>query len=81
MADVEIVLASHSDVLRVPTQVILDGNRVFVLEGGALSERRIETGISSWEFTEITSGLESGELVVLTVDREGVADGVAARAE
>ena len=30
------------------------------------------------EYTEITSGLAAGELVVLSVDREGVADGVPA---
>ena len=77
-ADVEIILATRENVLRVPTQVILDGTRVFVLDGAMLAERTIETGISSWEFTEVVAGLDAGELVVLTVDREGVADGVAA---
>ena len=75
-ADVEIIL-----VLRVPTQVILDGTRVIVLDGSMLAERTIETGISSWEFTEVVSGLAAGERVVLTVDREGVVDGAAAVAE
>ena len=80
-ADVEIILATRENVLRVPTQVILDGERVFVLDGATLDERTIETGISSWEFTEVVSGLDENELVVLTVDREGVADGVAAVVE
>ncbi len=77
-ADVEIILATRSNVLRVPTQVILDGTRVYVLDGGILNERSIETGISSWEYTEVVAGLEKGDLVVLTVDREGVVDGAAA---
>jgi len=80
-ADVEIILATSNNVLRVPTQVILDGSRVFVLDGATLVERAIETGISSWEFTEIVTGLDEGDLVVLTVDREGVVDGANATAE
>lgn len=80
-ADVEIILAKRENVLRVPTQVILDGTRVIVLDGSTLAERTIETGISSWEFTEVVSGLAAGERVVLTVDREGVVDGAAAVAE
>jgi len=80
-ADVEIILATSSNVLRVPTQVILDGSRVFVLDGATLVERAIETGISSWEYTEIVTGLDEGDLVVLTVDREGVVDGADATAE
>ncbi|MAF83100.1 MAG: efflux RND transporter periplasmic adaptor subunit [Gammaproteobacteria bacterium] len=80
-ADVEIILATRENVLRVPTQVILDGTRVFVLDGTLLAEREIETGISSWEFVEVLSGLDEGELVVLTVDREGVVEGATAVVE
>jgi HlyD family secretion protein len=80
-ADVEIILAKRENVLRVPTQVILDGTRVIMLEGKTLTERAIETGISSWEYTEIKTGLDEGDLVVLTVDREGVVDGAAAVVE
>jgi HlyD family secretion protein len=74
-ADVEVILAVRENVLRIPTQVILDGNRVFVFEGGALQERSIETGISNWEYTEVVDGLTDGEFIVLSVDREGVEDG------
>jgi len=80
-ADVEIVLSTRENVLRIPTQVVLDGTRVFVFDGSTLAERVIDVGISSWEFTEVVAGLDEGELVVLSVDREGVADGVAAVAE
>lgn len=80
-ADIEVILATRANVLRVPTQVVLGGARVYVLAGGILVEREIETGISSWEYTEVVAGLKEGELVVLSVDREGVADGVAAVVE
>ncbi len=80
-ADVEIVLAVRENVLRVPTQAIVDRSRVFILTERRLEERTIETGIRSWEYAEVLSGLESGDKVVLTVDREGVADGAVAVAE
>ena len=70
-ADVEIILAAHSEVLRIPTQSILEGNRVLVLQDSLLSERSIETGVSNWEHTEVVSGLSVGEIVVISVDREG----------
>ncbi|MBI4483216.1 MAG: efflux RND transporter periplasmic adaptor subunit [Acidobacteria bacterium] len=82
-ADVEIVLGVREDVVRVPTQVLLDGSRVLVFtsNAGTLEERRVETGISNWEYTEVKSGVQPGEQVVLSVDREGVVPGAKAVAE
>ncbi|MEO8223731.1 MAG: efflux RND transporter periplasmic adaptor subunit [Gammaproteobacteria bacterium] len=79
-ADVEIILENRENVLRVPTQCILDGKRVLVLNPatGLVESRSVEKGVANWEFTEIRSGLNAGELVVTSVDRAGVADGVAA---
>jgi HlyD family secretion protein len=37
--------------------------------------RVIEPGLRNWEYTEVTKGLEAGDRVVTTVDREGLADG------
>ena len=79
-ADVEVILENRQDVLRVPSQAILDGKRILVLNPATklLESRSIEKGVSNWEFTEIRSGLKAGDVVVTSVDREGVADGVAA---
>jgi HlyD family secretion protein len=79
-ADVEVILENRENVLRVPSQAIVEGKRVLVLNSGTgrLESRSIEKGVANWEFTEIRSGLKAGELVVTSVDREGVADGVAA---
>jgi len=74
-ADVEIVLETRAGVLRVPTQTIVNGSQVYVLNGDTLEQREIQTGIRSWEYAEVLTGLEAGEQVLLTVDREGVADG------
>ena len=45
---------------------------------GILHSREVERGVSNWEYTEIKSGLQAGDQVVTSIDREGVADGVAA---
>lgn len=79
-ADVEVILAKSENVLRIPSQAILEGKRVLVLDprAGLLQAREITRGVSNWEFTEVKSGLAAGELVVTSVDREGVVDGAAA---
>jgi len=79
-ADVEIILSIHPDTLRIPTEAILDGSRIFVFsEGeGMIQEKKITLGISNWDFTEVLSGLEMNEKVVVNVDQAGVKDGVKA---
>lgn len=76
-ADIEVLIEAREDVLRVPTEAVVDNKRVFVFDpaSGRLSAREIETGVQNWEFTEIRSGLAAGDIVVLTTGREGVADG------
>lgn len=82
-ADVEVLLAREEGVLRIPTAVIINGNEVFVYDAGSerIERRVIETGIANWEFTQVLDGLDEGELVVSSVDREGVADGALAEPE
>lgn len=82
-ADVEVVLDERADVLRVPTSVILPDDTVFVFDEatGTVESRAVQTGLSNWEFTEIVSGLSSGDRVVSSVDREGVVNGAAVAPE
>lgn len=77
-ADAEIILQSRDKVLRVPAQAILDGNRVLLLKDGVLVERRLELGLSNWEFSEVRGGLQAGEQVVISLELEGVKAGAAA---
>lgn len=79
-ADVEIILENRGDTLRVPTEAVLDGKRVFVYrpDRKALEERGFEKGIFNWNYTEVVSGLETGELVVVNVDQAGMKDGASA---
>jgi len=82
-ADVEIVHASHEKVLRIPTQTLLEGKRVLLYRtgDGVLEERAVETGLANWEYTEITSGLNEGERVVMSLDQAGVNAGAHALPE
>ena len=76
-ADAEIVLEVRENVLRVPTQALLPGNRVMVYDpaSGTLAARSLRTGLSNWEFTEVLEGLNEGERIVTSLQREGVAAG------
>jgi len=81
-ADVEVILAVRDNVVRVPTSALLEGGRVLV--GGAdgkLTERKIKTGLANWEYSEILEGLEAGERVVTSLEREGVKAGAAFSSE
>ncbi|MDX9835639.1 MAG: efflux RND transporter periplasmic adaptor subunit [Desulfobulbus sp.] len=82
-ADVEIILDSRPEVLRVPTEAVLEGGTVWLLNKatGRLERRRIDTGLANWKFTEVRSGLGPGDQVVTSVDRQGLAEGRAAEAD
>ncbi len=76
-ADIEILIAQKPHTLRIPTEAILEGNKVLVRQAdGLLVERIIKTGLQNWNFTEVLSGLEAGEDIVLSVGREGVKAGI-----
>ncbi|MBI4663115.1 MAG: efflux RND transporter periplasmic adaptor subunit [Verrucomicrobia bacterium] len=74
-ADLEVILDSREQVLRIPTYALLDGSRVLVVQNGRLEERKVGAGLHNWSYTEITSGLSAGELVVVSLDRPEVKAG------
>lgn len=71
-ADIEVILQERTDVLRIPTQALLEGSRVLLVDDGVLVEREVDTGLSNWDFTEIVRGLSAGEQVVTSLDRPEV---------
>ena len=75
-ADVEVILEIHENVLRIPSEALLEGNRVLVVGAdNLLEERPIETGLNNWQYTEVTSGLQEGAQIVTSINREGVEAG------
>jgi HlyD family secretion protein len=79
-ADVEIILEERPDTLRIPTEAVLDGRRVFVYrpEKRMIEERVLRKGISNWSYTEVLEGLEPGDQVVVNVDQAGLKNGAQA---
>ncbi len=79
-ADVEIILATRADTLKIPTEAVLEGNRVFVFSADVKMVHgvTIKAGLANWAFTEVLSGLKEGQSVVVNVDKPGLKDGVSA---
>jgi len=78
-ADVEVILESRDDVLRIPSYALIEGKRVLVVREGRLVSVPVETGLKNWEYTEIVSGLEPGDPVVVSLDRAEVKEGAQVR--
>jgi HlyD family secretion protein len=76
-ANVEIVLEVRDDALRVPTAALLEGGKVLVYQadGGVLEERKLKTGIANWEYTEVLEGLQAGDRIAVSLEKEGVKSG------
>jgi HlyD family secretion protein len=76
-ADLEIIINTRKDVLRIPTEAVLEGHRVLVYNPATqlLEERSFNAGLSNWKYTEVLSGLSAGETIVISIDREGVKAG------
>ena len=76
-ADIEIVLQGRSNVLRVATEAVIDGNRVLRYDPDTsyLDSASISTGLSNWTYTEIKSGLAEGDTILLSLDTEGAIAG------
>jgi HlyD family secretion protein len=76
-ADVEVVLAEHDDVLRIPTAALIEGKSVLTFDPGThrAVKREIKIGIGNWDHTEVLAGLVAGDQIITSIDRAGVADG------
>lgn len=82
-ADVEIILDSHANVIRIPTESLLEGQKVLIYdaENKIIYEKTIKTGLSNWKHTEVLEGLMGNEIIVTSIDRDGVEDGASVKIE
>jgi HlyD family secretion protein len=67
----------RDNALRVPTAALLEGGRVLLYraDNGVLEERKVKTGIANWEYTEILDGLQAGDRIAASLEKEGVKAG------
>lgn len=81
-ADVDIIIETHDNVLRIPTEALLENQYVYVADReNKLQKRRVSTGLGNWTYTEITDGLQAGEKVVTTPGATGIKEGVVVTAK
>jgi HlyD family secretion protein len=80
-ADVEIILNRREDVLRIPSEAIMEDGAVLIFDpaDGTIARRPISEGLANWRWTEVTEGVSAGEQIVLNFDDEGVTAGKPAR--
>lgn len=81
-ADVEIRVETLKNVLHVPTQAIMTKDKeqfVYVIDASKVVRRIVETGRSNWDSTEIRKGLRENEVVITSLDQEGLKSGVRAQ--
>ncbi len=76
-ADIEIILSQRENALRIPTETVIDGNRVLLFDAttGLLGYRQFKPGLSNWTSTEVVEGLSEGDEILLSLDTEGATDG------
>jgi len=79
-ADIEIILDVRRDVLRLPTEAVMEGRRIYVFlpDQGKVEARNTRIGLSNWDLTELIEGIGPDELVVVNVDNPELEDGAAA---
>ncbi|MDR4518286.1 MAG: efflux RND transporter periplasmic adaptor subunit [Nitrosomonas sp.] len=76
-ADVEVILDSRENVLRIPTQALRQNNMIYLLgSDNKLLEQQLKTGLANWSFTEVVSGLKDGDQVLISFDQDEIKPGV-----
>ena len=77
-ADVEIIIEVKEDVLRIPTQSLMDNNKVYLYQpqSRTVQEKIVKAGLSNWDNTQVVEGLQEGDFVVISTDSPGLEDGV-----
>ncbi|MEE4246516.1 MAG: efflux RND transporter periplasmic adaptor subunit [Kangiellaceae bacterium] len=72
-ADVEVILSAKQNVLRIPTETLIDGNKLWVVNDQSVVEQvEVEVGIGNWKYTEVISGVEATDKVITSLGLSGL---------
>ena len=75
-ADIEVLLNSKPQALRIPAEAVMENNRVLLIKSdGVLQERTFTPGLSNWNTVEVLTGLNIGDKIVKSVGQDGVKAG------
>jgi HlyD family secretion protein len=76
-ADIEVLLASKSQAIRIPAEAVMENNRVLrINKQGKLEEQAFKPGLTNWNNIEVISGLAVGDKIVKSIGQDGVVAGV-----
>ena len=67
-ADIEVITASRDNVVRIPTELLLEGNKVLTVQNDAITEVPLTLGLTNWTWSEVTAGLKAGDAVINSLD-------------
>lgn len=77
--DVEVITGRVNNVLFIPTNSIIErseGQFVYIYREGAARTRKIKTGLSNWETSEVVEGLKEGDEVITSLEIMKLKDGI-----
>jgi RND family efflux transporter MFP subunit len=78
-ADVEVIVSRRENVLSVPSQAIIEKNEgryLYLAQKGRAVLRQVKTGKFNWNYTEVTEGIQEGEIVISNPDVSDLKEGV-----
>ena len=78
-ADVTIIAEQKPDALKAPSESLVRDEFAYRIENGRAVPHDVELGIGNWEFREILSGLNEGDLIVTSVAVKGLREGAKVR--
>jgi len=76
-ADVEVIVSKKDHVLIIPSQAIVEKNDakyIYVGNDHKAVLRQIKTGQFNWSYTEVTEGIQEGDIVIINPDIAGLKD-------
>lgn len=68
-AEVELILREIPDAVMIPTEALIpdiEGHKVYVVQGGAAAERRVQIGLRTEKDVQIVKGLQAADTVITT---------------
>lgn len=83
-ADVEIIADKVANVISIPTSTIVEREQkkmVYVVREGKAFLTPITKGITTWNASEVTSGLSEGDRIVINPEVLNLQDGIAVKSE
>jgi HlyD family secretion protein len=80
-ADVEVVVRTRADSLRVPAFAVHKDDEtrfLYLVLGGRIERRVVRIGLENWDHAEVLEGISLGDAVVVSLDLKDLAPGRAA---